>query len=46
MTQHAVLKRLAGLEKLIAGEVGIFIEILWMIIMKHCKDAAVLFRNS
>jgi hypothetical protein len=46
MTQNAVLKRFAGLEKLIAGEIGSYIKILWMIIMKSCKDSSVLIINS
>lgn len=46
MMQLAVLKRFADLEKLIAGEIDIYIKIMWMIIMKNCKGAAVLIINS
>ena len=45
MMQHAVLKRFADLEKLIAGEIVNYIKIMWMIIMKNCKDATVLIIN-
>lgn len=44
--QHAVLKRFTNLEKFIAGEIGIRIKTLWMIIMKNCKDAAVLITSQ
>jgi len=33
------------MEKSIAGEIVIYIKIMWMIIMKNCKDAAVLIIN-
>ena len=45
MMKHAVLKRFADMEKSIAGEIVIYIKIMWMIIMKNCKDAAVLIIN-
>jgi len=40
------LKRSADLEKFVAGEIVIYVKIVWMIIMKNCKDAAVLIINS
>jgi hypothetical protein len=46
MMQHAILKRFEDVEKFISGESGIHIRLLWMIIMKSCKDAAVLITNS
>jgi hypothetical protein len=41
MMQYTVLKRFADLVKLIAGEISIYFKIMWMIIMKNCKVAAV-----